>query len=176
MQRIAVIGNIAGGKSLYARCLADRRSLPYFELDRYIFDGSFRFMPDADAQHMVLIQQDRWVIDGLEQPAMIARRLDRATAIVLVDLPVWMHYAIAAERQTAWAMGTLEHPPGGHRTPRPTAALFRDIWRIDREVLPQIRASCAKAEEDGKPVTRITSWEDLKAVKFAEQSRAAPLQ
>jgi adenylate kinase family enzyme len=173
MQRIAVIGNIAGGKSLYARALADRRSLPYFELDRYIFDDSFRLKPDADAQHLALIQQEQWVIDGLEQPASIARRLDRATAIVLVDLPIWMHYAIAAERQTAWARGTLEHPPGGYRTPRPTAALFRDIWRIDREVLPQIRASCANAEENGKPLTRITSWEELKAVKFAELRRAA---
>jgi hypothetical protein len=52
-------------------------------------------------QHADLIAGDSWIIDGLGQLASIPDRLSRATEIILVDMPLWMHFWPAAERQIA---------------------------------------------------------------------------
>ena len=163
MERIAVIGNVAGGKSSYARVLAQRTGLPHVELDRHVLDAGFRFRPDADARHAALLAQEQWVIDGLGKPVSIPPRLERATAIVLIDLPLWLHYALAAERQTKWQMGQLLNAPGHFGRAPATKHLFLYMWQMHCELMPQVRALCAKAESEGKSLTRITSWEDFEA-------------
>ena len=85
------------------------------------------------------------MIDGLGQKASIPERIDRATEIILVDMPIWMHFWLAAERQIAWATGTLDHSPGGIAQMASTEHLFRTIWEVDRTWMPNLRALCARA-------------------------------
>ena len=105
MARIVVIGNAAGGKSTLARHLARRRELPLIEVDRLLWQQGWQLTPAADYArgHAEIVAQDRWVIDGLGHQDSIAERLARSTEIILIDMPLWMHFWLAAERQIAWA-------------------------------------------------------------------------
>lgn len=89
--------------------------------------------------------------------------MDRATEIILIDMPLWMHFWLAAERQISWASADLAHPPGGLLAMPPTRDLFRTIWEIDEEWMPGIRALCTDAERDGKTLHCIRSVDALEA-------------
>ena len=165
MSRIAIIGNAGGGKSTLARTLAKQRRLRHVEIDQLLWHEGWKLSP-ADVylkQHAELIASDGWVIDGLGQQASIPDRLSRATEIILVDMPLWMHFWLAAERQIALANGKLKHKPGGISTIPPMQALFRTMWEVEQSWMPEVRALCANAEANGTAVTRIASLEELNA-------------
>jgi adenylate kinase family enzyme len=165
MARVVVIGNAGGGKSTLARKLAERRGLPHIEIDRLLWQDGWVLTPeDVYAQrHREIIAQDDWVIDGLGRQNSIADRLGRATEIILVDMPIWMHFWLAAERQIAWSRGAIGHAPGGIAQMPPTKELFRTIWEVDQTWIPGIRTLCTEAETQGKIVTRLTSVDELDA-------------
>ena len=160
-----MIGNAAGGKSTLARQLARRRELPLFEVDRLLWLPGWRLAPEADYArgHAAIVAQDRWVIDGLGRQDSIAERLARSTEIVLVDLLLWVHFWLAAERQIAWTQGRLDDPPAGDTEMPPTRELFRTMWEVDQTWLPEIRSMCAEAELEGKAVTRLGSVDEIDA-------------
>jgi adenylate kinase family enzyme len=163
--RVVVIGNAAGGKSTLARHLARLRELPLIEVDRLLWRQGWRLAPEADyaREHARIIAQDRWVIDGLGRQDSIAERLARSTEIVLIDMPLWMHFWLAAERQIAWVQGRLDAPPAGAADMPPTRELFRTMAEADQTWLPEIRSMCAEAELEGKAVTRLGSVEEIDA-------------
>jgi adenylate kinase family enzyme len=168
--RIVVIGNSGGGKSTLARRLADRHDLPYVEIDALLWQPDWELAPEATyaAAHARAITAERWVIDGLGRRDSIPARLVRATEIILVDMPLWMHGWLAAERQIAWATGRLEHPPAGNAQMPPTEAVFRNLWEVDQEWMPEIRELVGQQEAGGKRVHRICSVEELE--RFARDS------
>jgi adenylate kinase family enzyme len=161
--RIVVIGNAAGGKSTLARHLARRRELPLIEIDRLLWEHGWREAPVADYArgHAAIVAQDRWVIDGLGRQDSIAERLARSTEIILIDMPLWMHVWLAADRQIAWAQGRLDNPPADAAEMPPTRELFRTMSEVDQSWLPEIRSMCAEAELEGKAVTRLGSVDEI---------------
>jgi adenylate kinase family enzyme len=165
MARIVIIGNAAGGKSTLARTLAGHRDLRLIEIDRLLWQPGWKLTPadEYTREHDELIGLESWIIEGLGQQDSIPRRLTRATEIVLVDLPLWLHYALAADRQLAWAQGTAEGAPAGATAPPPTRGLFETMWRVDRDWMPGIRDQCAQAEGYGKLVIRVSSLKELDA-------------
>jgi hypothetical protein len=165
MARIVVIGNAGGGKSTLARKLAQGRGLTHIEIDRLLWQDNWVLTPEVDYQrrHREIVEQDDWVIDGLGRQVSIPERMARATEIVLIDMPLWMHFWLAAERQIAWVSGTLDHTPGGIAQMPPTKDLFRTIWDVERTWMPEIRALCQAAETGGKLVTRLASVGELDA-------------
>lgn len=165
MSRIVVVGNSGGGKSTLARPLAARRGVPYVEIDKFLWRPGWQWAPIAEyeAEHARLIAGDNWLLDGIGSFESIPARLGRATEIVLVDLPLWMHFWLAAERQVAYATGTIEHPPAGEPTMPPTKGLFENIARIDREWMPEIRRLVDAEEAWGKIVVRLASLEAMDA-------------
>jgi hypothetical protein len=160
--RIVVIGNAAGGKSTLARHLARRRELPLIEVDRLLWQPEWQLTPEADyaREHAKIIAQDRWVIDDLGRQDSIAPRLARATEIVLVDLPLWMHFWLAADGRSPWAQRRLEEPPAGSAAMPPTRELFRTMWEVDQTWSPELRHMCT-AELEGKAVTRLCSLDGI---------------
>jgi hypothetical protein len=163
MQRVVVIGNSGGGKSVLARHLANRLDLPYVEIDALLWRPGWQLAPPEEyaAAHAQQLGESRWVIDGLGTRASIPARLGRATDIVLIDLPLWLHFSLAAERQLAWAAGRLDHPPAGIGEMPPLRGLFQTMWEIDREWLPEIRALVDAEAARGKRVFRLASLEAL---------------
>jgi hypothetical protein len=157
MERIAVIGNAGGGKSTLARALSTRNGLPYVEIDTLLWRDGWQPAPEEEyeAEHARLIAEPRWVIDGLGRLESLAARLARANAIVLVDLPLWMHFWLAAERQIAWTKGEVAHPPAGAKKMPPTEDLFCTIFEVDRDWMPEMRRLAAAAEAGGTRVERV---------------------
>jgi len=163
MSRVLITGNAGGGKSVLARKLAARRGLPYHEIDTIVWKPGWVEASTAEyeAAHDALIAGERWVLDGLGWTKSLPQRFARATEIILVDMPIWMHFWLAAERQFQWAQGRLEHPVAGIAEPPTTRAMFQALWETDQEMMPTIRTLTDASERDGKKVTRIRSVEEL---------------
>jgi adenylate kinase family enzyme len=140
-----------------ARALATRRGLPYIEIDALLWREGWQPAPaeEYEVEHGRLIAEPRWVIDGLGRLESLAARLARASEIVLIDLPLWMHFWLAAERQIAWAKGEIAHPPAGAKQMPPTEDLFRTIFKVDRDWMPEVRRLVTAAESSGRRVARI---------------------
>jgi hypothetical protein len=154
MVRIVVIGNAGGGKSTLARKLAERRGLRHVEIDRLLWQDGWVLTP-TDVymrQHREIIDGDEWLIDGLGQQASISERIRRAMEIILIDMPIWMHFWLVAERQIAWASGTLDHAPGGFAQMPPTKA--PSSGRFGRSIRPGCRIFVPCAQ---KPRRRVRS-------------------
>jgi len=163
MARILIIGNAGGGKSVLARKLAAKRGLPYREIDAIVWKPGWEPFPQAEyeAAHAKLIAEESWVLDGLGWAESLPERFDRATEIILIDMPIWMHFWLAAERQFQWAHGKLEHPVAGIAEMPSNRAMFEVLWETDRDMMPEIRRLAVRAEKNRKPVTRIASVEEL---------------
>lgn len=163
MKRAVVIGNSGGGKSTLARRLASAWKCNPVEIDGLLWQHGWQLTPVEiyNAEHARLIAEESWIIDGLGRLDSIPARLTRATDIVLVDLPLWMHFWLAAERQIRWSAGTIENPPAGLTQMPSTEALFRTIWDVDQNWMPEIRKLVALEEQRGKRIFRLGSMADL---------------
>jgi adenylate kinase family enzyme len=165
MARILIIGNAGGGKSVLARKLAKQRGLPYREIDAITWKPGWEAFSQAEyeAAHAKLIAEENWVIDGLGWTESLPERFARATEIILIDMPIWMHFWLAAERQFQWMQGKLENPVGGIAEMPTTRGMFQALWETDQEMAPVFRRLTDQAQRAGKPVTRIASVEELDA-------------
>ena len=167
MGRTVIIGNSGGGKSTLARRLSTAQACPHIEIDALLWQPGWQLTPVEiyDAEHARLIAGDDWIIDGLGRRESIPVRLERATDIILIDMPLWVHFWLAAERQITWSRGAIEHPPAGLTKMPPTEALFRTIWEVDQEWMPEIRRLVSTEETRGKRVVRIASIAELDALE-----------
>ena len=161
------MGGPGSGKSTLARAIATARHVPHFEIDRLLWQPGWHPTPKPtyDAEHAKAIAKDAWLIDGLGRQDSIAPRLDRATTVILIDMPVWMHFWLAAERQIHWRH--VDHPPGNLHEMPPTEALFRTIGIQVWSTSQMVRDLCRRAERAGKPTHRLKSVAELNA--FAQQ-------
>jgi adenylate kinase family enzyme len=168
--RIVIIGNSSGGKSTLARRLSAQLSYPHVEVDALLWQPGWKLTPEKEyrAAHARALSGERWIIEGLGRQDSIPARLERATDIVLIDMPLWMHFWLAAERQIQWASGALEHPPAGLTTPVPLQILFRTTWEVDQIWMPEIRRLADLEEQRGKRVFRLRSPEQTAAFRMAE--------
>jgi adenylate kinase family enzyme len=166
VSRIVVIGNSAGDKSTLSLRLANRRDLPRFDSDYLLWqDPGWRpASPHVYArEHAEIIAQNRWVIDGLGRQDSISGRLARSTEIILIDMPLWMHFWVATEWQREWARRPLNAPPTFPEELPPTWELFKTIWEVDQIWMPDIRRMCVVAEREGKTVTRLGTVQEIEA-------------
>ena len=166
MRRIAILGNAAGGKSTLARHLAKTLEIPHVEVDALFWmpDWSQVAPETYNRDHDEAIAQDNWVMDGVGSLPSMQRRLERATEVILLDLPLWVHFWRAAERQMAWSNGTLKNPPGGGQSMPSTKDLFKIIADVDRDWVPKFRDLCDAQERLGKKVLRIDTLDDFEAL------------
>lgn len=136
-RRVAIIGNGGGGKSTLARAMARAWELPLLEVDAVQFGPDWERLPAADvAERLAEVQAgERWIIDGFGPWPTIEERAARADLLVLVDLPLWVHFWWAAERQLAAAAGQDVYGPRGAP---PTRTLFRSIGWVHDELRPKL--------------------------------------
>ena len=163
MKRAVIIGNAGGGKSTRARRLSSAWQCSLVEIDSLLWQPGWQLTPIEayNAEHARLIGGENWIIEGLGRLDSIPTRLARATDIVLVDMPLWVHFWLAAERQIHWSTGQFENPPAGLAAMPSTERLFRTIWEVDQKWMPEIRRLVALEEQRGKRVFRLGSIAEL---------------
>lgn len=103
MQRIAIIGNTAAGKSTLARALAKAKDLPYHEVDRLMYRpaGEVDSREAAIREHGAILAQSRWILDGFGPVRSLDPLFERADTIVHIDLPIEQHIQWAIARHDA---------------------------------------------------------------------------
>jgi adenylate kinase family enzyme len=145
--------------------LASRRDLPLTEVDQLLWQPGWKLTPPElyARRHAEIIRQEAWVIEGLGSRGSIPERMARATEIILIDLPLWVHFWLAAERQMSWAGGHLTNAPAGATIAPPTKELFKTMWDVEHEWMPSIRSMCDAAQREGKIVFRLHGIDELDA-------------
>jgi adenylate kinase family enzyme len=90
LDRIAVVGISASGKSTFARALGARTGLPVLHGDELDWLPNWGVRPPADleAMHAEWIARPRWIIEGWIDPERVAR-LDAADIVIDLDYSRW---------------------------------------------------------------------------------------
>jgi hypothetical protein len=141
MQRIAIIGNAGGGKSVLARKLGKRFSIPVYPFDDLQWQPGWIPAPSEEilATHSEWISQPGWIIDGWGSWEILKTRFEAADTIIFVDFPLAVHYWWAAKRQIKAALKlNAGWPPAGCAALPVTGRLFRLMWKIHHEARPQL--------------------------------------
>lgn len=175
MQRVAVIGNTAGGKSTLARALASAKRLPYHEIDRLVFERKLdnSIMEWFRREHASIVAGPRWVIDGFGPLETLDPMFERADAIVHIDLPVELHIQWATRRANA-----LNHAQDA--TPDRVAEMQGRLGRLIAKILayhrrdrPRVVAALARWEA-GRSIFRLRSPAEIDAFRAGHCGGAAP--
>ena len=161
--RVSVLGNAGGGKSTLTRRLADAHDLRVFEVDKWQWTADFQQVPEAEyaPHHAAAIEGDAWIIDGMGTGPLLKARLARSTDIVLIDLPMWQHYWLVAERQRTWDTIPPEERPGGGAERPSTRDLFQMMDWIGTQWMPKVREWAKRAEG---PETTLHHLKDIDEV------------
>ena len=88
MNRILIIGSPGAGKSTFAKELAKRTVLPLYHLDLIWFhdNGEVESREIFDKKLQVILETDRWIIDGY-YPRTLEHRLKYADTVFFFDIP-----------------------------------------------------------------------------------------
>jgi adenylate kinase family enzyme len=164
-----IVGNGGGGKSTLARVLAGRHHLQLCSVDRIQWNPGWEPASEAVVSEYLrsVMAGDRWVIDGWGPWPTIETRMALSDTIVFVDLPLWMHFWLAAERQIAVAKGGSRiDPVNGCDDLTITRRLFETIWRVDLELIPRLTRLIDQYAPE-RDYHHITTLEQLNALATA---------
>ena len=115
VDRIAVVGPVASGKTTVAARLGKLLDLPVLDLDDF-YDHQAPPAPDVwVARHTELIARTQWIIAG-DYRAVAASRFHAADAVIWLDLP----------RSVCLTRATIRRLRGH---PAPLADGWRWVWR-----------------------------------------------
>jgi hypothetical protein len=146
------LGNSGGGKSILARQLAAKFALPYIEIDSFLWLPGWQLVPAAkyQSEHSQLVAQERWLLDGLGARDSIPSRLGARNGNSLGRHATVDTFLARGRPASTVGSGTASRPPAAISNAPPTRALFKTIWDVDREGMPEIRALVACEEKRGK--------------------------
>lgn len=141
-QRIAVIGNAGAGKTALSRELARSYSLPIVHVDSIQFLAGMTIRPHAESIRILtnIQNQKTWIIDGYGPLDILEKRLELADKIVFIDFPLWRHYWWCLKRQIKCIWHPRQELPEGcdEATWQQTKKLFKTLWRVHRQMRPEL--------------------------------------
>jgi adenylate kinase family enzyme len=158
-----VIGNGGGGKSTLAQRLSERHSLPWCSVDQIQWNPGWVPAPEADVLDRLrgVMAGDRWIIDGWGPWSSIKDRMVLSDTIIFVDLPLWMHFWLAAERQIAATRGERRCDPVADCDDQDiTRRLFETIWYVDQRLKPRL-IQLVEHHAPGRDYHHVTTLEQL---------------
>jgi len=163
VQRICVVGNIASGKSHFARELGAALDLPVFHLDDeyWLAGGAHVSREHFLARQRDMIEHERWVVDGSYCEFGLEQRFRAAQAVVFLDLPTWSCVRRAVARHKATGGGSSTARRGPWRASAMRVALLGETVLFKAIQRPRILAAAAAA---GVALWRIRAWRDEAAV------------
>ena len=163
MNRVAVIGNAGGGKSTMCRQLSETQGLSLFPIDRIQWKPGW--VPasylETKQQHDQILSNDRWIIDGWGPNEIIEERFAAADTIILIDMPLYIHYWWSIKRQIASIIRPRPDGPEGCPMLPMTWPLLKMIWNIHHNVRPGLLELVSRHHRD-KRVFHIKSPRELR--------------
>ncbi len=164
MQRIAVIGNAGGGKSVLCRQLSQALNIPLFPIDRMQWKPEWVAAPYAEikAQHDIILAQEQWIIDGWGPWDLIEQRFQAADTIIFVDHPLVVHYWWSVKRQLRCIFAPRVDGLDGCPMLPVTGRLLRMIWRIHHQLRPRL-LDLVERQRAEKRVVHIKSPKELQS-------------
>ncbi len=135
MQRVLVTGNAGTGKTSLVRTLAAALEIPGYSLDSIVWQPNWNKTPAETKRARVqeLVEQERWVIDGVSFAAMAA-----ADTVVFLDLPRRTAARRAALRTARNLFRTRAEMPEGCVEALVIPKLARIVWAFPTTTRPRI--------------------------------------
>jgi adenylate kinase family enzyme len=164
MTRVAVIGNAGGGKSTLCRAFSAAHGLPLHTIDAIQWRPGWEMVPEADYDraHDAILDEARWIIDGVGTLASVERRLAAADTIVFVDHPILLHYWWATKRQFKALFADRPDGPEGYPMVPVTFRLYRMMWWLHSELRPKLVETIEKHRSSAR-VVHICSPRELRS-------------
>jgi adenylate kinase family enzyme len=140
MNRVVIIGNAGGGKTMLSKRLSKATDLPVVYLDKVLWRPGWQALPPEDFErvHAELIARDSWIIEGVGYDETIEPRFRAADAIIFLDFPLIRHYWWAAKRQIMCIFREREDWVDGCPMLPKTLYIARIIRAIHEETRPHI--------------------------------------
>ena len=175
MQKVAVFGNAAGGKSTLARRMAELTRLPLYPLDIIQYRRGGGKVPHEDYlnAHADLLTRDRWIIDGFGCVPSAWERFVAADTLVYIDLPLFTHYRWVTKRLIK---GLFVNPEGWpDKSPIWSSSLegYRVVGLCHRDLTPRYRQLVADAAST-KRVHHLRSPADIRSFLNAIKQEHPP--
>lgn len=166
MTRAVVVGNGGGGKSTLARILAERHDLVWCSVDQIQWAPGWEPAPEDLVVERIrsVMTSKRWIIDGWGPWPSIEERMELSDTLIFVDLPLWMHFWLAAERQISIARGqSRSDPVEGCDGLAITRRLFETIWHVEQNLKPQL-VRLVNRYASGRNYYHVTTLEQLEGL------------
>jgi adenylate kinase family enzyme len=142
IQKIAVIGNAGGGKTVLSRALSKTHGLPLTHVDTVQFVAGMKVRPHRESIQLLnaVQSQDTWIIDGYGPLDILENRLAAADQIVMIDFPLWRHYWWCTKRQfkNLWSKRKELPQDFNEATWEQTIKLYKTLWRVHRQMRPEL--------------------------------------
>lgn len=155
MQRIAIIGNAGGGKSVLARKLGKRLDIPVFQFDDLQWNPGWTRTPDDEIRetHSCWLALPKWIIDGWGSADILAQRFATADTIIFVDFSIAVHFWWSSKRQIKAALNLNQGwPPEGCAALPVTGRLFKLLWKIHTQMRPSLIETIYQYAQDTRIV------------------------
>lgn len=156
--RIAIIGNVASGKSTLARRLSKEKNIPV------TFTDSIQFLPDLAIRPyketieilLDIQQQPFWIIDGYGPLDILEKRFELADQIIFCDPPIYKNYIRLLIRQIKNIFSPrVELPAGANElTWSHTQKLFKTINQQHQKMRPELLRILNRPENFKKLIHR----------------------
>lgn len=141
-RKIAVVGNIGGGKTVLSRRLAKLYSLPLVHVDSIEFLPGLQRRPAAESCTLLkkIEEQETWLIDGYGPLDLIENRFDIADVIVFIDLPIHIHFWWTLKRQITnlWAPRSELPSNCNELNWDHTQRLLKSLWSMHQRMRPEL--------------------------------------
>ena len=170
-QKISVIGNAGGGKTVLSRRLAARYNIPLTHVDGIQFLPGMQIRPHQESIQILRKVQSgsRWLIDGFGPLDILVERLKVSDKIVFIDFPIWRHYWWCTKRQFKNIFsGRIELPEGcNEATFAQTLKLYKTLWQVHTKMRDEMKRILSRPEFSQK-LTLIHSLDEYRKALYGD--------
>lgn len=156
-KKIALVGNIASGKTTFARKLSLFLNIPVTHVDAIQFDQNLNIIDLNQTRDFLnqVIKQSCWIIDGHGPLDQLEERFKHSDLIIFIDLPVYKNFLLLTYRLLKNVLLPRTELPQGHSELRwnHIKKQYRTIWAIHKKMRPELIRMLSRKEFKPKWMT-----------------------
>jgi hypothetical protein len=140
--KIALVGNVASGKTRLARQLSIQHKIPVTHVDAVQFNQDLSLKNINDIRSVLLqIQSDpTWIIDGHGPLDLLDKRFAVANKIIFLDPPIYLNiFWLSFRLIKSIFLPRQELPPGSNEFKwTHIKKLYRTLWVAHKKMRPEL--------------------------------------